>query len=1032
MEQVLARRKKDKSELSDWVVKIVESASGSLHPADIAQAIRHFGGMHCDQTMVEAQVEKLLRRRSPPIKHQGKKRHRIQRVDQAVEPALDLYVVGRWSEEDWSRDELLQVCELFKALDGVGITETNDAIVKLADEIGRRVRQVEAQALMFRPMLDPDGKRWSTKWNKASDECHAVFALVYGEDAGVRSRDASTDQAKQQTSERKGGQVTMAKRNKKAASKKAAKKVAKKAAKKVRKTVAKKAAKKSSASKKKAASTRASASTPMIPWDEVIAAYEQLYEDDSLFRVLKPTQKKPDERRFALKSVEQVAAFEEILDAVDGDRDGIKKSFQKQLLTVHLLHVKTIDPTQAQVLIKGADVQLEEAWSKSQLSKKIQANMADYPKRTNEWLQKNKKPDLSNYSSALGSRKTGYKSISDYLKVTDHIEIPPYQRSYVWQKRQIDDLFADVSSLEFEVDPEIRFLGSILLQRKPTDSSRFYLLDGQQRSVTISVLIAIACELFWRSGYVKAAKFFSKNYLFIEDDPEDKWVPKLIPERQDQSAYAEILKASVPPNTVEFDFKVFTADLTKAGQGGVKSRGKDIREQLEGRGVKNGILTQPDSLFEFLAKLLHLSAVCRFELAKQDDPFETFQRLNWAGTKLTNADLLRAVVYGIAQESGLSEAKMEEFTKKWQGLEDEIEARSGDGEVSHHNKSRKDYFFTAFAKTLDPTIKKKSTVRDLSVRWKREKKTADAIREQVTDAVPRYNLLVDYSDAACQSASHVMKALDSKERGWLLVLSRLGVSQEVVPLLMNLIKARSQGGKTTPSKSESIRLLEFLASWFVRKHACTGVALQGLQGMMSKAASCLDARDPVKELFKVIDKRDQRLGSLTDDAFETALFDPIYSRKELTRAILFRIDLDDLAFGKQQPNSGNSDGRIKSDIEIEHVCPQKLPTATQDWGEWRKENLHATWRDCLGNLILCEQPINAALKQKPWADKKVGYAGSSVSIARELGRNVERDSRWVANWNSQWGPELVEDRTKDLARKVVSLFPFPSVASNFK
>ncbi len=80
MERVLARRTKGASELAGWLTRVVESASGSLHPADIAQAIRHFGGMHCDQAMVEAQVEKLSRRRSPPIKLQGKKRHRIQRV----------------------------------------------------------------------------------------------------------------------------------------------------------------------------------------------------------------------------------------------------------------------------------------------------------------------------------------------------------------------------------------------------------------------------------------------------------------------------------------------------------------------------------------------------------------------------------------------------------------------------------------------------------------------------------------------------------------------------------------------------------------------------------------------------------------------------------------------------------------------------------------------------------------------------------------------------------------------------------------
>ena len=54
------------------------------------------------------------------------------------------------SGKPWSTDELRQVLELYVEIDGLGVHENNPNIHVLSNSLGRTVRSVEAQLLMFR------------------------------------------------------------------------------------------------------------------------------------------------------------------------------------------------------------------------------------------------------------------------------------------------------------------------------------------------------------------------------------------------------------------------------------------------------------------------------------------------------------------------------------------------------------------------------------------------------------------------------------------------------------------------------------------------------------------------------------------------------------------------------------------------------------------------------------------------------------------------------------------------------------------
>ena len=78
-------------------------------------------------------------------------------------------------------------------------------------------------------------------------------------------------------------------------------------------------------------------------------------------------------------------------------------------------------------------------------------------------------------------------------KITDlfndrYFEIPRYQRGYAWEKQHIRELFDDIK--EAIDSNSSHYIGTVVLSKCATDSKKFYVVDGQQRLTTVTLLIA--------------------------------------------------------------------------------------------------------------------------------------------------------------------------------------------------------------------------------------------------------------------------------------------------------------------------------------------------------------------------------------------------------------------------------------------------------------------------------------------------------------------------------------------------------------
>ncbi len=82
-------------------------------------------------------------------------------------------------------------------------------------------------------------------------------------------------------------------------------------------------------------------------------------------------------------------------------------------------------------------------------------------------------------------------TLSDLLRPGIEMAMPPYQRSYSWDKEEANDLLSDLQ--EASENGAAHFIGAIVLVRE--DDGRLLIVDGQQRLTTLTILLAVLRDL---------------------------------------------------------------------------------------------------------------------------------------------------------------------------------------------------------------------------------------------------------------------------------------------------------------------------------------------------------------------------------------------------------------------------------------------------------------------------------------------------------------------------------------------------------
>ena len=242
-------------------------------------------------------------------------------------------------------------------------------------------------------------------------------------------------------------------------------------------------------------------------------------------------------------------------------------------------------------------------------------------------------------------------TLADLLRPGIELAMPPYQRSYSWDKDEAIELLNDL--LAASENKNGHFIGAIVLVR---DGSKLLIVDGQQRLTTLTILLAILRDL--------EADQDAKDELhgLIADehnhvvDQQTLW--RLSLNHIDGAFFRALVQ--IRDATLEIDIE--------PNDGESQRRMRDNTELLMDELKKLGAERQRDLSKTIKDKLLLVKVI----VEDWDGGYNVFRVLNTRGKAPNSHDIIKTE---LLQRSNLSISEADTYSRQWS----EHEARLGGG-----------------------------------------------------------------------------------------------------------------------------------------------------------------------------------------------------------------------------------------------------------------------------------------------------------------------------------------------------------------
>jgi hypothetical protein len=594
--------------------------------------------------------------------------------------------------------------------------------------------------------------------------------------------------------------------------------------------------------------------------------------------------------------------------------------------------------------------------------------------------------------------------------------IPHFQRPYVWkQEDNWEPLWADVRQAAEEVevelaqgaaqqDPRTYFLGAIVTQdrwRQPQRLPSMHVIDGQQRLTTLQVLLAAARAVALARGHDATAgrldgMLENPEKAVHEKHPSDR--QKLVPLPQDQAGFAWAVRRGAPGETVLGDHRLVQARIWfERTIGAWATEGANPADRLDAL----------QFALEERVQLVHIA------LHARDDAQVIFEALNYRGTRLNPADLIKNLLFQTVEQQG-EQARADDLLMKHWLVFDSSPWRD-DMTSGRITRARVDVFI---AHWLTMRAGSEVSVEHLFTDFKRWLQSSKANAGDVIEELRRFGT----------TYLRLLELPTNTATGRLVDSMQATNTNTPWPVLLHL------HGRADIPASERERAAAAIDSFLMRRAIC-GMTSKDYNNLMRSVLSDLQSAPPEEAGVAV----EARLAKETapsrvwpgDEWFRRDLLAPgLYQRviRGRLRALLVGLD-NKLTTGMSESDAVRraSDGGLT----VEHLLPQKwqghwgLDEATPEAEAAREEAVHR-----LGNLTLLTAKLNPAVSNRAWASKRaeiqkhslLRLTSSSVLTAPPTADEELTDDAWAAVWD-----ELrIMTRGLWLADQAVAAWPRPS------
>jgi hypothetical protein len=608
--------------------------------------------------------------------------------------------------------------------------------------------------------------------------------------------------------------------------------------------------------------------------------------------------------------------------------------------------------------------------------------------------------------------ETAYGSFSQLIGIESVLRVPEYQRPYVWKpKGEIRDLWEDIVELYFHElsggRGDVHFIGSIILGT-PTPSRLSKpiapIIDGQQRLITLSILIAAIRDLFLEA---QVATDVTSNYLLFPAKRRQHQRMRIEPGGSDRRAYSEVVLGkdfSEKTGRVKRAYNYFRKQLLAGPIEPDEEDGPQWSSDDNASGVRgtSGLAEAGWDLELLLEVICERLMIVSIENVPAEQAFAIFHSMNSQGLALNQVDLVRNGVFMLLPKSGRTV-----YEDYWEPMEAVLGREDLQG------------FLHTWAIQRGYNIPVRETYRsimlELSSTGHNDASVRDVV-EQMYDDTWLYLLIARPDDKASRRDLALPSAPPFLEgtvlRQWLRRMAEWR-SAPMRPVLMILLSAARSGEL---GQRDLTRGLLDLESFLVRRfiHA---VPPNDLRSVFARIASELDEipgvdlADRLREHLLEPTRRwptDPQLA----DAFARV---PLYGRNNRLAFFVLRRLAEAIEGGKEYPNIHY--GTAAGEYSIEHVLPQDMSLWISDLRRWKVKNpaeFFANYGDTIGNLTITT--YNSELSRKRFVDKKK-YLMQTSKL---------KMTRQIFARRNEWTPSEVVKRGQDLEIVARKLWPRPA------
>jgi len=562
------------------------------------------------------------------------------------------------------------------------------------------------------------------------------------------------------------------------------------------------------------------------------------------------------------------------------------------------------------------------------------------------------------------------KTLTDILMGKEKYRIPRYQRPYSWTIDEVSDLWNDLK------EKESVFLGSFVFNYEKYNEDGFVeVIDGQQRLITLTILMAVLRDLYRDLG--EERKSNKTQEIIAHTHP--------ITLKEDyRLRCGDTLNKFFSENIQKENSDILLINPKNKEEKSIRENYKFLKDKINDELKNHNDKTSQIKFIDDLKQQIFDFKIIWIKIENEDDAYSIFETVNARGADLTSADLLKNYLLSKLpkKEDGIDVAK-----ETWLTIENNVESARGALNVS---KFIRYFWLSKYSFVPEKRLYKevKKMVADPSSFLSDILKASEYYYKIASEKTGVDDWVEDFEDK--RISQRIFDSLSS--------LRVMGVTQ-CYALLFCLLLNRDKINFDFSDIFKVIGKYHFAYSAVCK---LSGNVVERLYYNTSKE---------LQNAFKISDsnKRTKEIQKALSN-FKTVLVKEHYPKRNIFIEKFMDIEYKNYPLiiyilSNIERAMGTADEKIINftKVNIEHILPQ-------DPKMWNLKKVEIReYVNKLGNLTLISKKINGPMGNKPLKEKMSLFSNSELNINKDLYKKFE-------NLEYKWGEKEINNRQEELAK----------------